>query len=133
MRIVPAHCAPVGLVLMLTVGAVFTVIVDAAVAVQVPVPATTVYVVLLAGLTVIVAVVAPVFQEKGAVPTAVSVVLLPKQIDGAPTVIFTLGAAIVVAVTLAVPVQPPASATVTEYVPAVLTLMVDVLLPCDHV
>jgi hypothetical protein len=81
--------------------------------VQPPVPVTvTVYVVLTVGLTVIAAVVAPVFQEYVVPPLAVSVVLAPLQIVVVPAMA-ALGNGLTVTAAEAVAVQPKELVTVT--------------------
>ena len=70
--------------------------------------------VLEAGVTVILAVVAPVLQENDVPPLAVSVALAPAQIDTMRGEIEGVGKGFTVTVLDVLPVQPLASVTVTE-------------------
>ena len=112
----PAHIADDD-ALTVTFGAALTTTVTLELAEQplAPVPVTE-YVVVTAGLTTILAEVAPVFQRKLAPPETVNVADAPAQIDVADAAIFTLGIALTVIVFEMLAEQPLAFVPVTEYV-----------------
>jgi len=100
----PAQIAD-GLFVTVRTGRELTVTVEVADPVHVPALPVTVYIVVVAGLTLMVFVVAPVLQVKVVAPAAVSSVLAPMQIVGELTVIPTFAPTVTVAV--CVPVHEP--------------------------
>jgi hypothetical protein len=94
----------------------------------------TVYVVVIVGLTVIEAVVAPVLQRNDVPPEAVSVFEPPKQMDKVPQVMLHCGNGLTVTVVAHELVHPNALVTVTVYVVLVvgLTVIEAVVSPVLH-
>ena len=119
---------------MAAVGSGFTVTVCDATAVQ-PLASVTVtlYAVVLAGDTVMLAVVAPVFHSYPEPPLAVRVVFSPSQMMVSP-VMAAFGSGFTVTIRLAASVQPLPSVTVTPYVVVLAgdTVMADVVAPLLH-
>ena len=94
----------------------FTVTVTVAVSEQPSEPPTTVYVLVLAGLTVNIFPAGPPSHAKLVAPLAVRETLLPAQIAGVAGVTVTFGIGLTVTVTVAVETQPWAEVTATVYV-----------------
>jgi hypothetical protein len=114
---VPPTHIDVGDAVTLIVGVEFTVTVTVAVLLHpTPLDPVTVYVVLLVGATVILAVLPPVFQLYVLAPLAVNTEVAPLHIAAGLAVAVTNGNGFTVTLTVAVPVHPAVLVPVTVYV-----------------
>lgn len=123
-----------GLAETLTAGAAFTTTVALAVLVAPAFVPVQEYVVVVAGLTTMLAEVSPVLHTYVSAPEAVNVVDCPSQIVEGDATIETLGKAITTMVTCAVFEQPFTSVPVTVYVVVTLglTVMLALVSPVLH-